>query len=712
MMEKQVYRQLLDDARKALTNDRLNDVLIILRSLCKECGDKKIMNDVESVESNYQAMLDYIANGGVDKHIDENLQKLLKKAFDIYTTLEEQLLLDAYQYSLHPELYEPNFVHHEKLEEVFYKVFSKRTNLFETEQIPGDTMELLFQSMHVIDIANVVNAYWIGQPDTLDTLISCCNDEDQSRLNLTGIVLTTMLHPEIFKFYPKLKDEVERIFNDEQFQEPILTIYNEISLSSLAEHIEQHMKDDMMPMMIEASKDERLQREMNEEMLNGDEEIDSFEIMMKENELTPLTPEQRKKKKLLQSAMNELIDIHNEGIDINTEIFNYAARLPFFSEIANWFMPFNPHHPAVESICYPNGKPNIMFRMLYDVPSLCDIDKYAMTLIMGKKLKSSNMEAIISDIQHIMEESQSLKGMDFVMPRKTEKEQIAEFIHTLYRFVTKSPWKNEVPNIFAQELPFCTDKILSIPLTKNTYAALNMADKMWKFGAKKEAVKIYKFVDEQNRNMDVERCLRVFKFYDEQFLNEGDEYIDRAMAIDDNDKYVLYAAARKYQRHGDYEKRIEVLRKLIDLYPEESKAISELAESYIFINQWDKANQEFYRLEYIGRKISYAQRGIVLCSINLHKYDVALRYSRKLFNMPGVATMKDYLHGGHAAWLMNDMTSALTFYHLYIKNYLKDDTSITDALEPFNQDAEWLMSLGKTHTDISLMRDLITIKAI
>lgn len=629
-MEKNVHRQLLTDALKALVDERLNDAHIIMRSLCRDCNDTDLLNRLDSIESDYRAMIDFIAMGGHDPERDKNFHALVSRSFLLFCAIQRELLLSPYL----PQINE-------------------------------------------ISCADLITSYWVPSPQAFETLLDSIQSEDDYQ-PLIGVILACMLHPEMLRFYPQLRRKVIRLFKDGQFHDTILHIYTEIVLSCQAERIEQHMKDEMMPIMIEASKDRRLQQEMTEEMTNADEEMDSFEKMMKQHEQVPLTPEQRKKKKLLNSAMQELMDIHNEGIDINTEIFNFAAHLPFFSHMPNWFADFDPHNPAIEDICYPNGRPNIMFRMLFDVPSLCDIDKYAMTLILGKKLKTDKMSHLISDLQNIIAESESLKGMDFVLPQKTTKEKISDFIHTLYRFVTKSQWKDDLPNVFVGELPFCDDEVLSLPLTIDPQAALTLGDKMWRFGARAEAVKMYQFVERINGELDFDHNLKIATFYSGTFSHLGIIHAERAYALD----------------------------------PENIKAISLRADIHVYMEQWQEAIQLFYKLEYLEKKVLYAQRGIVECSLHLGKFDVALRYSRKIFNTTNSATWMDYLRAGHAAWLSDDMTSALTFYHLYLKHYLRDDATITDALTPFNDDEPFLYSLGKTPIDVALMRDMITLKSI
>lgn len=668
MMEKKVHRQLLDDALKALCEQRLNDAHIIIRTLCKECGDTDITNRFESIESDYYAMLDFMSRGGDDEHKEENFEQLIRRTFHLLASLEYELIFVQYE-----------------------------------SELPSD-------------VVDIVSAYWTNNPKAMSNLLDAPLYDDY--VSLTGIILSIMVHPEVLNFSPELRERVKALMQDDSLQQVIFFIYTEIFLSSQAERIEQHMKDEMMPMMLEAAKDKRLQQEMTEEMTGDEDEMDSFEKLMKQRELEPLTPDQRRKKKQLNAAMSELMDIHNEGIDINTEIFDFAARLPFFSKIGNWFLPFDPHNPAVEPICYPNGKPNILFRMLYDVPSICDIDKYAMTFIMAKRFKSDKVNMMITDLQNIIAESESLKGIDFVLPEKSQKAQVTDFIHAFYRFVTKSQWKNEFTNVFADQLPFSTNPILSIPLRRSMEQAMELADKMWKFGAKSEAVKIYLFLEKEGVKLDITHCLKI-ALYSEEILPfdddcdlDGDSYVNKAFEMDPTDRDVLFAVAHMYASNGDYIKRLKILRTLTDLYPDDIDGIIELIKTHEILWNFEEANQLCFKLEYMEKKVKFALRGIVQNSLYLKKYDVALRYSRKIFNTPGMATWMDYLRGGHAAWLNNDMTSALTFYHLYIKHYLTDDPSITDALEPFNADVSTLQALGKTNTEISLMRDMITLKAI
>ena len=48
----------------------------------------------------------------------------------------------------------------------------------------------------------------------------------------------------------------------------------------------------------------------------------------------------------LEASMKRMNDMQRQGSDVYFGGFSQMKRFPFFSVVANWFMPFYLHHPA------------------------------------------------------------------------------------------------------------------------------------------------------------------------------------------------------------------------------------------------------------------------------------------------------------------------------------------------------------------------------
>lgn len=708
MMEKKIYRQLTNDARKALAEWRLHDVFIISNSLIKDCSDADLLREFESIERDYHAMLDFIATGGEDPNRDAIHLQLRQRASSLLTELERITYLLPYPGRMVDDLYEDNSFPARQLEQAFYDGLVQEARQEEvreilTKRLTDSRMEeadMLFTGM-ALSVSSVFDI------EKISLLLEHATSEPRA---LLGIILSVLRFERELRVYPDTYRAIRRLMEDKSIQDMIVHINHELFLCSQSERIEHHIKEELIPSMMDAVQDERLRLDFT---LDEDGEKDSFEQLMSQQNAHPLSPEQEKKKKQFMASMHEFVNMQQEGIDINSEIMDICGKLPFFKEMANWFMPFNPHHPCIEPAAYPGGRPNFLLRMMYDMTYMCDMDKYAMTLILSKKLTNSKLQHAMKEVHEKLAESVAIPNADFNLPVLNEKQTISNLIRAMYRFFYKSAWKEELPNPFELELNFSSNHLFGHIFLENQHYALEMGDTMWKLGCQSDALPYYQAADSIETGLTEKYYLRIASIYDEK----GDEnstlrYLQYAEKQAPQDSKVLYAIASFYKKKRKPDMQYKYLARLEELYPENAKVLTEMGNYLIEQERYQEASQRFYKMEYIEKRLLTAQRGIAWCAMHQEKYDTAMRYYRKIFNTPGAATWNDYLNGGHTAWLMNDMTSALTFYHQYIKRYLTDDPEITDALEPFNKDIPMLRDLGKSAIDVALMHDMIALKAI
>lgn len=708
MMEKKIYRQLTTDARQALGEGRLHDVFVISRSLIKDCAEVGLQRNLESLENDYHAMLDFIASGGQDQHQEDVHLHLRQRTSMLLTELERAAFLQPFSHPLLDDLYTDNGQPTRSLEQAFYDGLYKPVGekneedslLLRLKTCSAEESDMLFAGM-------ALSVWCVFDIRKIELLIENATTEPRA---LLGVILSVLNYTHDLRLFPETYHALRLLMGQESLREMIVHINHELLLCSQSERIERHIKDELIPTMMEAVQDDSLRLDFT---LDDEQEQDSFEQLMARQNAPSLTPLQERKKKEFMDKMKEFVEIQQEGVDINSEIMDSCSRMPFFQEMVNWFMPFSPHHPVIEPIAYPNGNPHILLHPMYDLTYMCDIDKYAMTLILGKRLSHSKLHKVMDKMKQVIAESEAVPDMDFKLPILNEKQLISNLIRAMYRFFNKSMWKDEFSNPFHANLDFSNQYMFGHIYVNHPTLALEMADSMWKMGDQKHALSFYLTAGTAIDGIPSASYLRIASIYDQM----GDmksclENLRLAEAAAPNDATVLHAMTDYYKKIHNAEKQYQYLARLEEQYPENGKILTEMGNFLVSQERFQEASQRFYKMEYLEKRILTAQRGIAWCALHQEKYDTAIRYYRKIFNTPGAANWSDYLNGGHTAWLMNDMTSALAFYHQYIKRYLTDDPKITDALEPFDNDRALLRDLGKSATDVALMHDIIALKAI
>ena len=161
-----------------------------------------------------------------------------------------------------------------------------------------------------------------------------------------------------------------------------------------------------------------------------------------------------------------------------------------------------------------------------------------------------------------------------------------------------------------------------------------------------------------------------------------------------------------YARLGRYEEQLECLQELEEKYPDDVHIQTETGLCLIQLERWEEAQKRFYRLEYRGHRVLPSQRAVAWCALRMGDFVVAKRYYERLLTNPQ-AKWEDYLNMGHVHWLSGETAQALPLYHEYVRRYATSNPKSTDLMIPFDQDFEVLRQLGKSATDIAIMRDLI-----
>lgn len=692
MISRQVFFQIANDAQNALLDYHLNDALFAMPSLLKEIDNEDYSRRFEAIQRDYNAMLDFLASGGQDPNAQEMQSKMVRKTYLLINALKGQFNAADEHHYIYPFL---------NSDSAFAK--GLLACLLDMNQ-DAETCRELFRISSHSDIQLLLSGMTLNiwdqfNPHILSTLAELSVTEPRA---LTAVVMTVLKYEKELELFPDSAKQIETLFSDPVIHEHVTRIIREFFISSQSERLQAKINEEIMPALLEGAKDERLRMGFD-----LDEAEDMFEKMVKSQMLGDKDKKSEKKKKTFLTSAMRLLDMQAEGVDINTELFVNGMRLPFFLNLENWFKPYSVHDAAIESITYDKGKPNVMLKIVLEQGNLCDIDKYAITLMLGQYFQSSNTRDVLRMLQQQMAEAESVAGSDFVLTAHTKDEEITNFVRSLYRVFVKSRWKKQFANLFDSNLNPLDNKYLSAVYADNARLLESTARLMYKYDQTSIPLRLFRRLGELEGSTAETLQMQAFCLQAQQKYRQAVNLLVQADLLQPDEVVTLKQLLVCYDKLEQYDNLLEVLQRLEQIIPESSKITTDTGLCLMKLGRFQEASQRFYKLELEEKKVIPSMRAIAWCAFQQKKYETAARYYKKLFNTPGAAIWEDYLNCGHVTWLMGDTTTALTFYHQYIKRYLTDDPKITNALEPFSKDEQTLLDHGKSAREISLMYELI-----
>ncbi len=706
MMTKEVFKQIVGEAKDALEHFHLSDALFLMASLLKETDNDDYTREFESIERDYNAMLDFLVNGGTDPGQEEMQSRMVRKTFlllnklDTYARIKRE---DDYYASCYHRATDPNYLYDATGSRAFEIAYCANA-------LPHSFEELELRYSHYNErekqqfIAGLMLNIWeYFTPKTLQLLVGLAYSEPRA---LVALVIMALKHERVIPLFPESDKLIRELFANPITQEWVCRTNRELFMSSQTENIERKIRQDIMPILSEGIKDERLRMGFEAEMEEGEMGMDAFDKLLKRQQEDEDKAMGRKKKKFTDSIF-QLINMQKEGVDINMELFVSNMSNPFFQNMANWFKPFDAHDKTIEEVTYRNGKPNALIKLIFSQSTMFDIDKYSLALMLKGSLQRAFIDQMLNSVSEQAEQAEAFTGADFSQEKFKPEEEISNTVRILYRLFTKSRWKKEMDNLFDFSLNFLDNNYLKIALQNHTSILNQIAQLMYKYGDSRIAYNYLTHLSSTEGSTfetlsSMGKCL----------INMGKHRqaigcLQQADILNSDDPVVLKMLIDCYEKTQNYESLLDCLLRLEEVVPNSSKIITDTGLCLMKLGRYQEASQRFYKLELEEKKVVPSMRAIAWCAFKQKKYETALRYYKKLYNLHTAATWEDYLNGGHTAWLMGDTMSALAFYHQYTKRYLTDDPKIIHIMSPFDKDKEELLAHGKSSREIDIMRELI-----
>lgn len=159
-----------------------------------------------------------------------------------------------------------------------------------------------------------------------------------------------------------------------------------------------------------------------------------------------------------------------------------------------------------------------------------------------------------------------------------------------------------------------------------------------------------------------------------------------------------------YKKKKRYDLVHEYLKEAEQINPDDLSICTQIGQALITEGIYDEALRYMFKVEYMTKGKTSAQRAIAWCYFMLDQYNKAIEMYTKILEKKD-ATAEDWMNIGHVYLVNNDIKNAISFYKK--ANELIDKKS--SFYDIFSSDIKTLQSKGVDEDLIYLIPDMVLV---
>lgn len=685
---------------------RLRDAITEIKGQAKRRLAWEIEDRIKQVEQNYAYMLRYLTEGASDPDRQDVYDTLVAEIYGLLDSLINYLeSVDNSSLYYNRIRYEKKFPTVDKLGKLLkeYSILNDKLSLFslvtdatnneeekanrsKLEHVQSDIFNFIWtkpylnseergQILETIDNKglspsmkqHIISALTLGlmqqyDRSKLDILIRTYLSG--ATMPVTSAALVGMLfglwkyrHRPLTK---KITDLLLTAKDKETWSSDLRTAFTEMIRARDTERINKKMRDELMPRMSKLSPD--ILDKMRKTNINpidaaSLQENPEWQEMLDKNGIT--------------DQLKEMMEIQMEGGDVMMSTFSHLKNFPFFSDISNWFLPFDRNHSAVvESM----EELDIMGDMMENAQMLCDSDKYSF-MMMLKSVPKSQKKMMVEQMK-----SQSdaiYETMNAMTTKEDRRLTVNSYMQNIYRFYKLFGRKAEFFDPFDSGINLISVSALSDDF-RDTEMLRVVAEFYFKLNYMKEALDVYRHLErfeagDASRYQKMGYCHERLREYEKAI-----EYYQKAELLDTSSPWTVRRLATCYRVLGRHKEAKRYYKELSEMLPEDLGAAMLYGQSLLENGEYNDALHEFYKVEYLDEKTNKAWRPLAWTLFLTGDIEAAQRYYKKIsLDNP---TANDYLNIGHVALATGNMREAVNAYTMAVKQMQGDTEWFIQAL--------------------------------
>jgi tetratricopeptide (TPR) repeat protein len=707
---------------------RLKPAFDMLGKLIAENGMGVYYDEYHNLEETYHYMLKYTVEGIQDPERQKVYRKLIVSVFELADKIYEALRFrfspsveyekkrvfkkeiifdlkafvseveDFYLQDESPADKDAQLAaarkHQQQIRKMFYHVwFSDNLSSAEIDALrtffTSPVILLPYKSFIVTSLMLSLQRFF--DPEKF-TLLFDAYDSDEPEMNqraLVGLLLNLYRYDARLRFFPAITGRLKILNENPEFKRNLERVIIQLIRSKETEKLQQRIRDEILPEMIKISptlKDKINLDSLMEEGLSEDKNPDWEEIF--------------KDSPGLMDKMQEFSELQMEGADVFMGSFAMLKSFPFYSEMANWFIPFFSENPEIaNALDFSDDTSTRLMEALNKAPVLCNSDKYSFCFSI-QSLPKENREFMAQGINAEMDQLKELEEDEELTQPGRKAEFISnQFVQDLYRFYKLFPRKNDFEDIFSWRFDFHNKQAFGEILKEDPKILRNIAEFYFAKNYFDEAAEIFGLLLEQEKNGELVQKLAYCHQKKGNFEKALEGYL-KAELYDINRLWNLKKIALCYRNLKQPDKALEYYKAAEKIDPENLNNQLNIGHCLLELNEYDEALQCYFKVEYLAPGNKKVWRPIAWCSFLTGKKEQAEKYFLQLIeDEPG---KHDYMNMGHVQWSLGNRKKALEFYR---KSISKEGFSETEFLEVFDEDLPHLLNQGVDSDDVPIMLD-------
>ena len=705
---------------------RLGDVFEELRNTAKAISSWSVNDRIEKAEQGYSFMLRYMIDGADDPSRDAVYANLLREAETLRDLLTIEMSITDTPTLYYNTLRSVNSHREETLEKLFacHRASIDEMSPFHNMAIgssPSDSDRLraemnerdIFNRIWVtfpinVDDAKIISEFIADESLPFRTRALCVSaltislleffDERKLRLlfdsyrvaedhisvrALTGIALVLDKYRDI-NLSPETTNSLAALKELPGWQNDLRQVFVELIRTNDTRRISAKLNNEIFPEIKRMSQnmaDRFKDLSSDTDTLNSDTNPEWEELLSDDK---------------IRNNLKELTELQQEGADVFMTTFSSLKQFPFFNEVANWFMPFDSEHSAVSEF---GGEGSPIAAMIAVAPFVCDSDKYSMALSLSM-MPESQRSMMMTQLKNQQSEiSEMLASVDRGNRPVSRKDEINNYVHSLYRFYHLFRRKGDFYNPFSH-VANPVDIAALADGFNNEESLLSLGEFYFKIGLYDYARRIFMQIDdlsspEAPRYQKLGFCCE--KLGD---LEAAASYYEQADLLDGSNLWNLKHLASVYRRLGQYASAISVTERLAKLQPEDLNIAVNLGRLYILAEEYSKAVNQLHKAEFISPDSIKPLRPLAWALFINRQFDEAQNYYDRI--IAAEPTSDDLLNSGHLAWARQRLGEAINYYRLSAER-----SSADKLIETIRADRKYLALAGINVDEMPLVIDAI-----
>lgn len=515
------------------------------------------------------------------------------------------------------------------------------------------------------------------------------DEPELSQRALVGLLVGLFRYDPRLPFYPEITGRLKLLNENPKFKRSLERILIQLIRSKETEKLQQRIRDELLPEMIKISptlKDKINLESLMEEGLSEDKNPEWQDIF--------------KDSPGLIDKMEEFSELQMEGADVFIGSFAMLKSFPFFSEVANWFLPFFTQNPEINQIIdFSDAVSRKFIETIGSAPILCDSDKYSFCLSIHH-MPRENFEFIAQGLKAEMDQLHEIENdEELTDPGRKAGFVSNQYIQDLYRFYKLHPRKKDFEDIFDWRFDFHQKIILGDLLKEDEKVMRDLAEYYFSKDYFEEAAAIFEYLLSVKK--DGELYQKIAFCY--QKLGDYEKALESYLNVelfDLNRSWTLKKIALCYRNLRQPAKALQYYKALENINPDDLNVQLNIGHCLLELEQFDEALKSYFKVEYLDPRNKKVWRPIGWCSFLTGKKEQAEKYFRQLLDEE--PSKHDLMNMGHVQWSLGNRKTALDYYKLSIS---KSGFSEAEFMDVFEEDLPQLLKQGIDKDDVPIMLD-------